>query len=168
MKIEDNEEFGPVCKFGPGGGFVKGWPPYVQGQTQSLHSGLGRVLASLSLIINKLRPQQQFKTARPPIQNSSANTGEFFSSTAITEFSTENPYDNGTIDTETNTVVEADSRLPGEPLLFADDIRAGMRIRNKSKHHVRAHRRTTKKRHGLHIIGQGSLFDADGKSARIA
>jgi hypothetical protein len=72
------------------------------------------------------------------------------------------------INTETDSIAAADSGLSVEPLLFADDIRVGLRIGHKPKHHVRAHRRASKKRHGLEIAGQGSLFDANGKSARIA
>jgi hypothetical protein len=168
MNIEDNSDYEPLCRFGPGGDFVRGWPPQIEGQTHLLHSGIGRVLASLSLIINKLRHQQQFETAAPVVDEPSSGASELFGAPAITELSTENHDDEGTIDPETDSVAASDSGLSGEPLLFADDIRVGLRIRHKPKHHVRAHRRASKKRHGLGISGQGTLFDADIKSARIA
>ena len=168
MKIENNSDYEPLCRFGPGGDFVRGWPPQVEGQTHLLHNGIGRVLASLSLIINKLRHQQQFEAAAAVLNEPTESVSELFGATAITELSTENHDDQGTIDPETDAVASADSGISDEPLLFADDIRISMRIGHKPKHHVRAHRRTSKKRHGLEIAGQGSLFDADFKSARIA
>ncbi len=165
MKIDENSDYEPLCRFGPGGDFVRGWPPQLEGQTHLLHSGLGRVLASLSLIINKLRHQEQFETGAAVVEGPSSG---FSGAAAITELSTENDHDEGTIDPETDSIATSNSEFSVEPLLFADDIRVGVRIGHKPKHHVRAHRRASKKRHGIGISGQGSLFDANGQSARIA
>ena len=66
------------------------------------------------------------------------------------------------------TVIKGDSLFPDEPMLFTDDWRVGLRAGHKPKHHIRAYRRAVKKRPALVLAGQGSLFDANFKSAKTA
>jgi hypothetical protein len=69
----------------------------------------------------------------------------------------------------TSTTVAAGGRgLSGEQMLFADDWRVGVRAGHKPKHHIRAYRRTAKKRTAIGAGGQGTLFELDLRRARTA
>lgn len=63
---------------------------------------------------------------------------------------------------------EGGGGVSSEPMLFADDWRAGRQIRHKPKHRIRAYRRAAKKRAAVEFSGQGTLFEADGKSTKTA
>jgi len=66
------------------------------------------------------------------------------------------------------TVIKSDSYICGEPMLFADDWRIGVRDGHKSKHRIRTYRRIAKKRPALGLSGQGSLFETNFKIAKTA
>jgi len=65
-------------------------------------------------------------------------------------------------------VVKGDCRFSGEPMLFADDWLTGVRVCHKSKHSIRTYSRAAKKKSSHDSSGQGSLFEADFKSAKTA
>jgi hypothetical protein len=58
--------------------------------------------------------------------------------------------------------------LSGEPMLFPNLRRDGVRIEHKPKHRLRAHHRAAKKGSALRFAQQGTLFDVDFASAKIA
>ncbi len=154
----------PLCKFGPGGDFVYFWP-----------AKPGMKPSSLTKLLNKLvpivaaqpqhKPQQQephiAQTPAEPITQIIASKEEF-----------ENAANNNTGDKTTHpapaTIIKGDSIFTGQPMLFPDDSRTRKRADHKPKHRVRTHRRTAKKRHTAGLAGQGSLFEANFKSAKTA
>jgi hypothetical protein len=67
-----------------------------------------------------------------------------------------------------DSTIKGDSQFSGEPMLFADDWRVGAAVRHKPKHGIRAHHRTATKRATVQFPRQGSLFNANFKSAKSA
>jgi hypothetical protein len=55
-----------------------------------------------------------------------------------------------------------------QPRLFSDDWATRSKAGHKPKHHVRAYKRTSRKRPAAIASDQGMLFEIDRKSARIA
>jgi len=140
----------PVCKFGPGGDFVSVWPGEPQQSRQPSTNRLTKLLTSLSEMISTLL-------------GSELNTA----SKENLEYAVESKADKSAYSPST-TVIKSDSLISGEPILFADDRRISVRAGHKPKHRIRAYRRAAKKRSALSFGGQGSLFETNFKSARIA
>jgi hypothetical protein len=143
----DNQFFriDPVCRFGPGGDFVKNWPGNPQDYLKNPQNPLTKLLFSINKLIKATQENQEQYSVN------------------ITE-------DKNAIQPHTKAVPASsgDNDIQGQTLLFADDCRTGTGTVNKQKHRVRAHRRTAKKKPTLRITGQGSLFDADKKSVKTA
>jgi hypothetical protein len=132
----------PVCRFGPGGDFTSSWPP----QSQPLKKQPVKLLSQLNEIITTLLGSASKENLNYVVE-SSAGKPAYSSPTAA---------------------IKSDSRFSGWPLLFPDDCRIGLGADNKPKHHIRAYRRTAKKRPAISFAGHGSLFETNFKSAKTA
>jgi hypothetical protein len=142
MNSQPNKQSEPVCRFGPGGDFVSVWPPQSQllkKQPVNLLSRLNEIIASLIGSTSKENLEYVVET--------SAGKPAYSSPTAV---------------------IKSDSRFSGRSLLFPDDCRIGLAAGHKSKHHIRAYRRTAKKRPAIAFASHGSLFEPDFKSAKTA
>ncbi len=153
-----NEEFGPICKFGPGGDFVSAWP----GRSWPLaqENGLGRLLAAIGEMMGIIHNAER-TVAAAVWANDSAEK--------------ENPEDTvGNIETKqpgytpSIRIVKGNKRFQPEPMLFTDDSGVGVAVRHQPKYRVRAYSRAAKKRVAFGASGQGTLFEADFKSAKTA
>lgn len=146
MSRDDNTyRIDPVCRFGPGGDFVRNWPGTPEQYLKQSQSPLTKLLFSISKLINATQESQQQYSVN------------------ITE-------DKNAIQPDAKTVPTSasDHDVQSQTLLFADDSGTGTGTSHKQKHRVRAHRRTAKKKAPLRIAGQGSLFDADRQSIKTA
>jgi hypothetical protein len=153
MNSHPNKQIEPVCRFGPGGDFVSVWPP----QSQPPKKQPVTLLSPQNEIITTLLGSTSLVRAKCPAVARKENL-EY-----VVESSTGKPaYSAPT------AAIKSDSRFSGRPLLFADDCRIGLGADNKPKHHIRAYRRTAKKRPAISFAGHGSLFETDFKSARTA
>jgi hypothetical protein len=169
MRIEDdrNERMEPVCKFGPGGDYVSYWPPESYELAQLSTNSLTKVLFSLSKIMENLVSSESGniaagRTVRRRAGNKfSCGKGDL--EDAVRSAKTVKPSH-----AASSTVIKGDRSGPGEPMLFPDDWRVGVRAGHKPKHRIRAYRRAAKKRSALVLPGQGTLFEVDFKSARSA
>lgn len=150
MNSRRNERIEPVCRFGPGGDFVFDWSPRDLKSSQLSEKYLSKFLSSLNEIMTALLGSDLNTTSR---ENS--------------EYVVENQTGQPAYST-TNAVVKSDSRLSGQPMLFSDDSRISIAAEHKPKHRIRTYHRTAKKRTSVSFTDQGSLFEADFKSAKTA
>jgi hypothetical protein len=140
----------PVCRFGPGGDFVRTWPCNPQDYLHHSQSPLTRLLSSIAKMVGVQAEAIRNNYTIGEDENESVQTNNCRTNAPADA----NPQDN--------------SEFCGQILLFADDSRACRRAEHKPKHRVRTHRRAAKKRPALRITAQGSLFEADAKSAKTA
>ena len=153
------EQIEPACRFGPGGDFVSFWP--------------GEAAVRTEPSLNPLRSQRHemagscerpngftglLRTIREKILRRKGKLNYAIGN---------NKADKPSYATST-TVIKSDSVFCGEPMLFADDWRIRLRAGHKPKHRIRAYQRASKKRAAVGLCGQGSLFEANFKSARTA
>ena len=157
----------PVCRFGPGGDFISVWPGEYNASSQPSSSGLGKLLTLLGEMItavlgSELNSPSGVATSvhclagQIPAEEEKLKHAVRDSRTDEASYSAPTP------------VIESSGRFQGEPMLFGDDWGTGIGAGRKPKHRIRAYRRTSKKRHAFSLPGQGSLFEADFKSARTA
>ena len=141
----------PLCKFGPGGDYVRSWPPEPIGKTAALENPIGKLLATIGQIISA--------TVKPEL------IGEITAGYAISGPNQINAYkemSHGA--TRTDNATTAKSAKPGigtgaKQLLFADDSGSGRRARRKPNNRIRTHRRVAKKRTYRQDNRQGTLFE---------
>jgi len=157
MKPDKERQVEPLCKFGPGGDFVAIWEPkpseYAQVAARLLNSAVEALAAVFGI-----------KSSTPPIcLNEQADFHTEKTKDAI-EISTD--YDS--TDAASAPVAANCSSFSGEPLLFPDLGRNGIRIKHKPKHRIRTSHRTAKKEITFRIPKQGSLFEGQFTRARIA
>lgn len=165
-KAEVDMKAEPLCKFGPGGDFIAAWQPTLS-ESSSSSNWLTKVLTFM------LEPLALLLGLKP--SGPSAHAGQ---AVAAHEFTArdEQRVPNGvrnirvdrTFDAAPTATAAADCLFSGQPSLFPDHRRVGLRIRHKPQHRVRTYRRTAKKRPALWLPEQGSLFEIDLASARTA
>ena len=166
MNRDKDEQFEPICRFGPGGDFVQNWPPATYQAGETNQNPLSKVLASLSEIIAAMLGSEphstevsstNIKTSPEQIRRRKERL-EY----AVTLNKADAPADPAPV-----TNIKGNFKVQGQPMLFPDDWRAGRQTGHKPKHRVRAHRRTPKKRPAFAPSG-GTLFEANFKSAKTA
>jgi len=141
-RVEPDKQIEPVCRFGPGGDFVSIWPP----QSQPPKKQPAKLLGRLNEIITEVLGSVSKENLEYAVKSSTGKPA--YSSPTAT--------------------IKSDSRFSGRSFLFPDDCRIGLAARNKPKHHIRAYRRTAKKRPAIAFAGHGSLFESNFKSAKTA
>ncbi len=167
MESRLNKQIEPVCKFGPGGDFVSVWPPEFPESPRPVPNRLAKLLTSLSEIITTLLGLE-LNTASAVPANIRRLTGRILAKREKLKYAAKNTKADKPAYPTAATVTKNDRWFSSGPMLVADDWGIGSRAGHKSKHGVRAHRRTAKKRPALSLPGQGSLFEANFKSARTA
>ena len=155
----------PVCKFGPGGDFVREWPARKKAPKQK-ENPLGEVLATIAEILGT--------TIRPELP--AAVDGHW--DIGINKLFKGNPFKEETsgADNRSNRndqsastgSFKSNSNVRAEPLLFADDRRAGRKVKRKPNYRIRTYRSTSKKRVSSQCKGQGTLFEINGASQPAA
>ena len=135
----------PVCRFGPGGDYVKDWPAKKSQLPEPESNPLGKVLALIvdvmgTTVSGELMIQSQGPTDEPDHTNYTASTAG----------------------------AEDSSRISAEPMLFADDSRSSRGVRHKPHYRIRAYRRSSRKRTARKIDTQATLFEVDTQSQSAA
>ena len=157
MDIESriSENNGPICKFGPGGDYVRSWP----GGSESNGGGVGKVLAKIADFMG-------VKLSDVP-----AVDGGAVAAMGLIE---NNVGGNGIehkkykFNASTNASAGGGGKIPKEQMLFDDDSGSGRDARRRSNHGVRTHRRAKRKRTSLGQSRQGALFETNGQGAKVA
>lgn len=161
MNTHKRTRIGPVCKFGPGGDFVSVWPRQLKPLFRRSQSRLVRLLGSVGGTIAEL-----FDSELSTVQIESAGVIRDPGGQEKSDYAAEG-IDRGAY-AATVAGAEGGGRVSSEPMLFPDDWRISRAVEHKPKHRIRTHRRVAKKKPALSIAGQGSLFEADGKSTKTA
>ncbi len=160
----------PICKFGPGGDYVRQWPGKAAGKGEpvgAVENPLRKVLDRLADIIGttvNIASLSGIDVEGPQ----EIGACEIVNEEEREENHVAADNESGTGNAETIRDTQAHPAVRAEPLLFADDSRVGAGGRRKSNHRIRAHRRTAKKRAAQKIDGQGTLFEIDCTSQSAA
>ena len=166
MTPEPNGQAEPLCMFGPGGDFVTHWQPELT-ETYELSNPLVRCLAAgieiVSVIFSLRRSGAFVCQENSPGSNELTHCYRERIVNAV-----ENSEARDTTDPSPAPAPDDGGPLSGEPMLFPDLRRDGIRIEPKPKHRIRAYHRAAKKGSALRFSKQGTLFDVDFTSARIA
>ena len=162
-----NEQFEPVCRFGPGGDYISVWPSQHSKSPRSAPNRLAGLLERLSEIITtKLLPN--FDAAADAPTNTHCSTAPALREKGNLEYEVESTESDKPANPAPVAVIEDNRQFQGQTMLFPDDSRAGRPTVHKPKYRIRTYHRTAKKKPALQLPGQGSLFEADFKSAKTA
>jgi hypothetical protein len=166
MKPKPNGQIEPLCKFGPGGDFIAVWQPELT-QTNTLPRPLAGVFAGVAEIVSAIIG---WNRGSDPVGAGGASGGDMLVSRYEEKIANavESRETCNTVDPSPASAFEDGGVLSGEPMLFPDLGRDGVRIEPKPKHRVRARQRVAKERSALRLAQQGTLFDLDFASARLA
>ncbi len=159
----------PICKFGPGGDYVRTWSGKAAGKADpvgAVENPLRKVLERLADIIGANIKIQSVSGVRVD------GPREIGAREIVSEEREEDHVaadnESGTGNAETIGDTGAHPAVRAEPLLFADDSRVSSGSRRKSNYRIRAHRKTARKRAAQKIDGQGTLFETDCTSQSAA
>ena len=153
----------PLCKFGPGGDFVAIWEPEPSEHTDVLARLLGSAVDALAAAFGLKRAGADMHLNSSICPNEPTARHREKPNDAIENSTARDSTDAASVPAPANG-----GPFSGEPLLFPDLGRNGLRIKNKPKHRVRAPRRAAKKGPAFRIPKQGSLFEGQLARARIA
>ena len=160
----------PLCKFGPGGDFVAAWEPKTSEHPETLARLLGSAVDALAAAFGLKRAGADMHL-NSNICPSTGVPGTNEPTVRHTE-KLNDAIENSTARDSTYPAPAPASAnggaFSGEPLLFPDLSRNGIRIKHKPKHRIRTSRRAAKKGAAFRIPKQGSLFEGEFTRARIA
>lgn len=159
--MKDNLNNEPICKFGPGGDYVSVWPGRRTSLPVSQTSRLTRLLGTIAEMLGTAI-QAEFCPSDSNVP--AVDTAIFRKDGPLSEHE-------GICNRRyapTNKAAKGPGGLRTQPLLFGDDAGIGRRARHKTQHRIRTHRRFATKRSAHSLPRQGSLFEADRRSKRIA
>ncbi len=163
---ERNSQAGPICKFGPGGDFIAIWQPEPSESSEvsnCLVKLLTSVVEALAVVIGLKRIRSYV-----PLRNAFCSDELTVCHKEKVINVVENSKAYNTVDSAPTAAIENGSSFPGEPVLFPNLSRNGIRIKHKPKHNIRTYRRTTKKWSAFRLSKQGSLFESQFQSAQTA
>ncbi len=166
MTPEYNGSIEPLCTFGPGGDFVAHWSPEGT-KTCEWSNPLVRCLAAGVEIVAVILGLQR-SSAFIGLENSAGSNELYHCHKESNIHAVEDSEARDTTDPSPAPASADGGAISGEPMLFPDLRRNGVRIEPKPKHRLRAHHRAAKKGSALRFAQQGTLFDVDFTSARIA
>jgi hypothetical protein len=165
MENLELEQIEPVCRFGPGGDYISIWPGRTDNSSVLQSNRAGKFIYSLNEVLYALigcgfdlNPSQAGDAKIQELlvcQKEQSNYGL--------------GHDTGRAAYAPSiAAVKGDSPVSEEPMLFTDDRRIIFPVGHKPKHRIRTSRRIAKKRTSFGLPSQGSLFESDLQSARIA
>ena len=166
MTPQPNGQIEPLCKFGPGGDFVAVWQPELT-QTRALPRPLAGVLAGAVEIVAAIIGLNR---RSDPVGSNAASSEDKLTGCYEERIANavESRETRDTTDASPVSASEDGGVLSGEPMLFPDLGRDGIRTEPKPKHRLRARHRAAKERPALRLAQQGTLFDVDFASAGLA
>ncbi len=159
----------PICKFVPGGDYVRTWP----GKAADKVEAAGAVENPLRKVLERLADILGATINMASVSGIGVDGPREIGACEIVNEEREEDHvaadnESGTGNAETIGDTEAHPAVRAEPLLFADDSRVGPGVRRKSNYRIRAHRKTARKRAAQKIDGQGTLFETDCTSQSAA
>ena len=167
MRPERNRQIEPLCKFGPGGGFVATWSPEPL-ENPEMSSRFVRLLESAFEVVAVLveKGPGTFSAKHPSGRSNKRLLTPFFKERVIDEAEISGFGD--TAHAKAIAVAKNGRAFSAEPMLFPDPGGNGVRVKHKPKHRIRAYRRVAKKGSAVRFAEQGSLFEGQYRSAKTA
>ena len=159
MTLKPNGHIEPLCTFGPGGDFVAHWQPEGT-ETCEWSNPLTRLLAATVEIFAVLLGLRRSVAFGP-----NELTDGYKENIVHAD---QNSEAHGTANSSPASASADGGAFSGEPMLFPNVGRDGVRIEPKPKHRIRTYRRAAKKRIAHDFAGQGSLFEVDFHRAKTA
>jgi hypothetical protein len=161
-----NQEAEPLCRFGPGGDFVTVWQPEMP-EAGEPKNRLEKLFASTVEVAAVLLG---YKRSHPyiPLINTSSSVKQTLRHKEDMKNAVKLHRIHHPAHAPAARIAPDDSRISAEPMLFPDFGRNGNRVQHQPKHNIRTYRRAAKKRTTVRFAQQGSLFEGQLKSARIA
>lgn len=167
----------PVCRFGPGGDYVKDWPAKKNQLPVPESNSLGKVLALIADVMGTTVSSELMIQSQGPLYIGA--DGQAKKPDADIEKPTDNHLlrekQSGAANKFDHTSYAAStagskdsSRISAEPMLFADDSRSSRGAVHKPHHRIRAHRRSPKKRSANRNTKQATLFEVNPTSQSVA
>jgi len=157
----------PICRFGPGGEYSYNWPDMYAGSNKRSPNSLAKLLETIGEIINTVMGNDLYITSTVA-SIKCPQTNEVVCRKEKIEYAVKNSNSDQPAYTQTTTVIKSNSPIPIQQLLFTDDYGTGEPDEYKQKHHIRTHKRAAKKRAGVTMHGQSSLFGDNTQIARSA
>jgi hypothetical protein len=169
MEREKIINIGPICRFGPGGDFASNWPDEWEIYANQSHGVFTKLMNMFVGMIDALRGSDADYEIKGPVDVTESTEQEILEQ-GTTSYATN---DRRTANASAGPVIEQNIGFSLQPGLFADDWRAGRNAGYKPNNRIRAHRAVAKKRICFGQAGpfdkaQGTLFDAELKSAKTA
>jgi hypothetical protein len=167
MKLmpDKNERNEPLCEFGPGGDFVSVWRP--EPPNSSEQNCIERLLASTIEIAAVLLGYKRTNPYISLIDTSGSDKPVLRHKEDIKDAVKFNRIRHPAHASPAR-ITPDDSRISAEPMLFPDFGRNGSSIKHQPKHSIRTYQRTPRKRAAVRLAKQGSLFEGQFKSSKIA
>jgi hypothetical protein len=161
LKPERKRENEPLSKFGPGCDFVSVWQP--EPPDLSEQNCIEKLLAStieiaaVLLGYKRTNPYISLLTGKQ-VSHHKEDKKHAVKFNRIRHQAHASPV----------RITPADSRISAEPMLFPDVGGDGCRAKHQPKHRIRTYQRAPRKKTAVRFAKQGSLFEDQFKSARIA
>ena len=157
-----NDDDIPVCRFGPGGDFFTDWPDKKTSKVS--RQPIGSVLKAIAKMLDKVITSELLQDSVIEKINLAVN-GESEISNMEDKIGTDKSIEP---DAPAIAGLEANRKLPKEPMLFDNASGAGTIVRNKQNNSPRTCRRLKRKRITFGTIRQGSLFEPHPESSKVA
>jgi len=164
MNIRLNKPIEPLCKFGPGGDFISVWPDRSPQVPVPASNRLTKVLSSIAEIVTMMLLSSELGNK----SSIASSIGRTLTEREKLEYAPKNTSAKNTDYSSSVAIIKSNSLFSGEPKLFTDNGRIGIRAGHKQKHCIRAYRRAEKKRTAFSLLRQGSLFEVDFESSKTA
>jgi hypothetical protein len=151
----------PLCRFGPGGGYVTNWPARVsKASKKPISSVLDTLAKMLDTVINEeLLQNSTLLKINNAIQNAQL--------TDFTEDEVEYDKSND-VNTPSVSGFETGGQLQAQQMLFDNASGVSKPAGHKQNHSIRAHRRLKRKGSSFSRPWQGSLFESYQQSVKVA
>jgi hypothetical protein len=162
-----NEKNESICRFGPGGDFSYNWPGKSINKSTPPPNSLNKLLGTIAEIINVVLGSDLYSSTTVSSMIC-PKTNQVLCRKEKIEYAVKNNKTDKSTYSKTTTIIKSNSSIPVQQLLFADDCGAGSTTEHKPKHHIRTHKRASKKRSVIGLQGQSTLFEDNLKSARSA
>lgn len=153
-RFAKDDGFEPLCKFGPGGDYVSGWPVRKNAKPEPHYNPIGKILVTIADMIGAAVDGE--------ILAQLTKHADIEGPTVISIPGENTNAKNITGQTDNAKAVPGAKQASGirsQSMLFSDDCRTGKRNRRKQAHSVRTHRGFAKKGTHQQIAGQGTLFE---------
>ncbi len=159
-----NQKFDvPLCRFGPGGEYVKDFEGLGAADDKNRGSLRGLLLSLAEIAGAAVNPELLEEMVEGPVDVPDSKQGVTFKEkTEIVSKKTNKR------NSKTDGGFGKHSKIPTQQMLFSDDIGISTAGKSKPKYHIRTRRRTSQKRSDMRIPGQGSLFETDQKRGSAA